>query len=354
VGRTKRALVASAFATTAVCGTMGCGSGAQSVGPSAPKATTLATTSGSSLRAPETVSAVTAPAGPPFFPHTLFTSGQVASWPLDPNSATIVANLVSDYKTEYGSVGVNSLPLYSVPAKEAQVPLRVTPGCNNFLPSTGRRIPVPPYVSLNGSGDNPLVIYQPSTGWDWELWQTARSPLGGYQACWGGKLNVRRSSGIFPWPFGLSATGISYLATAITQADVASGQIDHALALEGPDCNGFVYPADRGDCATDPGQPAEGQWFRLPADLPVPRGLGLFARMVFVALQKYGAVITDRSGAVMIQEEQPVDWGAEGHRGLAPTVLAWAGQPEFAVVANLPWSQLQVVDPPQLSALTSP
>ena len=283
---------------------------------------------------------------PAKFTNSLFTQGDVASWPLAAESASYAADLVADYKADYGSVGVNTMPIYTVPAGAPEVPLSVTPGCADFRSSTGPEIPLPAYASLNGSSDNPLVIYQPSTRHDWELWRVVEQPDGGIAACWGGMLNVQGSSGVFPSPFGLAATGISYLATAITQGDVASGHIDHAIALDVPRCNGFVYPAVRGDCGTDPGQPGEGQWFRLPAGLAMPTGLSPFAQMVFVALQRYGAVITDQAGAVMVESEQTSDWSAEGHGGRAPTASAWSGLSEYAVLAALPWDKLQAVDPP--------
>ncbi|HUB71680.1 MAG TPA: hypothetical protein VL984_14765 [Acidimicrobiales bacterium] len=287
---------------------------------------------------------------PPIFPKSLFWEGGVQDWPVDQGSAGYVADLEQDFEEHYGAVGVNTMPIYTVPAGQPEVPLSVRPGCGDFLASTGSEIPVPPYAALNGSSDNPLVIYQPSTGRDWELWQAARLPSGGYQACWGGRLKVATSSGVFPAPYGLSATGISYLATAVTQAELASGEIDHTLALEVPSCTGSVYPADRDDCQATSGQPPEGEWFRLPAGLRVPSGLSPFARMVFVALQRYGAVVTDQAGGVMIQAEQASDWYAEGHEGPSPMVAAWGGLPEFKVIAPLPWQDLQAVRPPEATA----
>ena len=159
------------------------------------------------------------------------------------------------------------MPIYRVPADQPGVPVSVLSGCNNFLPDTGSEIPIPPFVTLIGSSDNPLVVYQPSTETDWELWRATKNANGTYSACWGGKLDMATSTGVFPYPYGMSATGISYLATAITEADVASGHIDHAIAIQIPRCNEYVYPADRHDCGSEPGQPAEGQWFRLPANL---------------------------------------------------------------------------------------
>ena len=81
------------------------------------------------------------------------------------------ADIVSDYTQDYGSVGVNSMPIYRVPAGQPGVAISVLPGCNDFLPDTGNEIPVPDYVTLTGTSDSPLVVYQPSTDTDWELWR---------------------------------------------------------------------------------------------------------------------------------------------------------------------------------------
>ena len=281
------------------------------------------------------------------WPSSVFSKPDVANWPLLSTSSTFASDIVSDYTQDYGSVGVNSLPIYRVPANQPGVPISVLSGCNNFVSDTGGEIPIPPYATLIGSSDNPLIVYQPSTGTDWELWRATKNSNGTYSACWGGKLDMGNSTGVFPYPYGMSATGISYLATAITEADVASGRIDHAIAIQIPHCNEYVYPADRHDCGSEPGQPAEGQWFRFPADLAMPGGLTPFAQMVFTALQQYGAVVTDYAGAVMLEAEQPSDWAEEGNSGTDPISASWEGLPEYKVVADLPWSSLQAVNPPQ-------
>ena len=281
---------------------------------------------------------------------SLFTSGQAAAWPLDPNSSEFASDIVADYQSHYGSVGVNTMPVYVVPASARMVPLSVAPGCNDFLADTGTTVPAPQGLDLNGSPDNPLAVYQPSTGLDWELWRASLTASGGLSACWAGRLDVYGSSGVFPSPYGLSATGISYLATVITQQDIASGHIDHAMALEIPRCNYYVYPADRGDCGSDPGQPPEGQWFRFaPGTTCPPQACATpFARMVFQAGLTYGFVVTDQAGAVMLQAEQPSDWSAQGGRGQAPIRVSWERQTEYTVVAKLPWASLQAVDPPRV------
>jgi len=312
-----------------------------SVAPTTTVATTTTTTT--TAPAPSTL----LPTSLTLWPHDLFSQGNVKSWPLLASSATFATDIVAAYKWAYGSVGVNTMPIYTVPAHQREVPVTVSPGCQDFLKSTGSEIPIPSYVSLPGTSDNPLVIYQPSTRLDWELWRATNNGNGTYSACWGGRIKLATSDGVFRRFYGLSATGISYLATTVTEEDVASGSIDHAIALLIPNCNSWVYPANRGDCGSKPGQPSEGQWFRFPADLPMPSGLAPFAQMIFKAIQDYGAVVVDYAGAVVIEAEQTSDWAAEGHTGVDPITASWDHLPEYRVIANLPWSSLQAVQPPQ-------
>ena len=266
---------------------------------------------------------------------------------MDPNSAEFAGDVVADYEANYGAVGVNTMPIYSVPANQANASISVSPGCNNFTGDTGTEVPLPSYAALNGSSDNPLVVYQPSTGTEWELWRVVRNSATSYSACWGGKLSTTTSDGVFPFPYGMSATGISYLATTVTEADVESGYIDHAIAVILPHCNNSVYPADRTDCGSAPGEPAEGQWFRFPpgTSCPASECTTPFAQMVFNAIQTYGMVVVDQGGAVMIEAEQQSDWVTRRNTGTDPITASWDGLPEYQVVADLPWSTLQAVDP---------
>jgi len=330
----------------------------------APSTTTHPTTTTRALATTTTVAPTTTTTGVPgppasgvtdlappasLMPDSVFNS-LVQGWAVDPNSSSFANDFVTDYKDNYGGVGVNTAPIYWVSATQSDSAVTVSAGCNNFTSDTGTELPIPSYTDLNSSSDNPLVIYQPSSASAWELWQATRNSNGTYSACWGGKLNLASTNGVFPSPYGLSATGIGYLPTTITQADVASGAIDHAIAVDLPGCYKFVYPANRYDCPSHPNdgpsQPNEGQWFRFPAGTAMPTGLTPFGQMVFKAVQTYGMVVTDYAGAVMLQAEQPSDWAAEGNTGTDPITASWAGQAEYQVVANLPWSQLQAVDPP--------
>jgi hypothetical protein len=78
----------------------------------------------------------------------------------------------------------------------------------------------------------------------------------------------------------------------------------------------------------------------------MPTGMTPFAQMVFKALQTYGAVVTDHAGAVMLQAETVQDWTTAGKAGVDPITTSWAGEPEYDVLNGIPWSDLQVIEPP--------
>jgi hypothetical protein len=282
-----------------------------------------------------------------------FTSSWSLALPSDAavasDSSTLVANLVTQYEDNYGTVGLDAgnfdgYPIVTVPADQPDVPISVSSGCNNFTVDTGTSVPIPPTAVPGTSSDHPLIIWQPSTNTEWEFW-LATDTDGSWSACWGGELtNVSSSNGVFPAPYGVSASGISYLGTMITEADIESGSIDHMIAIQvvGGDCNGFVAPADRTDCGSAPGQVSEGTELRFPPGLAMPSGLTPFAQMVFRAIQNYGMIVTDQSGAVDIVGETSADWTGGG---TDPITASWNGQPAYAALDGVPWSQLQVLAP---------
>lgn len=262
-------------------------------------------------------------------PASIFNQ-QVTSWPTDPNSASLVASVNSQWQKYYNNFGVsNADPIYVVPSGTPLSSVSCS-GCN-----TDPQVPVPAYTPSSGS-DLPLFLVNPSTNKLDEFWLFKPSGSG-YTASWGGQAALGTFSGIFPNPYGESATGISYSATAVTASDLQSGAIDHAIAMTLVNCNGGIYPADRTDCGSSPGSPAEGQWFRFAASVNCASYTSTpFEHMVCLAGQRYGFVVTDKSGAIEISAQE----------GSGVTAY-WDGQQEYQVIAGLPWSQLQAIDPPQ-------
>jgi hypothetical protein len=318
-------------------------------------------------------------------PDSLFNQ-DVATWPVAADSAAIVQEFNGDWRVNYGNVGVEGRPVVWVPSHQPMVPLYVQPGCDDFRTNTGGSAPIPPWAPTSGPGDYILTIYQPSSDSVWELWQAHRlgartSPDDGsadnrsgtgWSACWAGKASLSTFSGVFPWPYGETASGISNLATEVTEADVLSGSITHAIGIQVVNCTTSVYPADRGDCGNHAGDPAEGQWFRFAPSVDCANyNATPFENEVCVAGQQKGFVVVDHGGSDAIEADYATGtWTDEGNPGPVGSwqrnpnggccIFAGGGGPleqafrttsgyyeqEYQVIANLPWDQLQVIVPP--------
>jgi hypothetical protein len=252
-------------------------------------------------------------------------------------------------------------PVYQAASNTADVQVSVASGCNDFTGdqatpngsgATGTEVPIPSYAQAGDSSDNILSVYQPSTDRAWEFWEASQNSNGSWSACWGGEMDMATSNGVFPNGYGETASGISNLATEISEADIASGSINHAIAIEvlGNQCDYFVAPADRGDCSQSiSGAPSEGSWFRFAPGTAMPSGLSPFAQMVFKAISTYGMVVVDMGGAVMLEADMadPGPWEGQGNSVASdPITNATDNLAEYQLVANLPWQDLQAVDPP--------
>jgi hypothetical protein len=288
-------------------------------------------------------------------PESLFNQN-VTGWAVAPGSSEVVATVNTQWHGAYGSVSLNAdRPVYWVPPDQTLVPISIQPGCKDFTVNSGRWVPIPSDAVTGDDSDRILTIYQPSTQTAWEFWE-ATDTNGSWSACWGGKLDMSTSDGVFPFPYGETATGISNLATEITEADVRSGSIKHAIAIQvlgdgcdwdGSGVNGGLPPADRADCGySTPGWPEEGMWFRFAPGTAMPSGLAPLAQMVFKAGLKYGFIVVDQGAAVGIEADQLTAWSGEGHSGPDPISASQDGVQSYQVIAGLPWDDLQLIVPP--------
>jgi hypothetical protein len=284
------------------------------------------------------------------FPDSLFDQTLRATSALAPDSAQLVASLNSQIGSN-GGVGVNNtdygIPIFDASGSQSLVPISPSSGCGDFRSSTGSDVPIPSNAVPATGTDSSLVVYQPSTGDDWEFWQAHNNENGTWSACWGGEIvGVATSNGVFPNGYGVAGSGISYLATLVSFADVQSGAIDHVIPITVPSCNGMVAPADRTDCGDNPGEVSEGTLLRFPSTLSMPSGLTPFGQMVFHAIQDYGAIVQDQSGGVLIGTEASAAWAEEGNSGTDPITASFAGEGRSGALAGIPWGSLEVVAPP--------
>jgi hypothetical protein len=205
------------------------------------------------------------------------------------------------------------------------------------------QIPVPADAVPAEGRDAQLTIYSPSTDQLWELWR-AKQVGGEWGACWGGRIDgVSQSPGYFSGGFGASASGLAISGGMVWVDDARAGRIDHALSLAVLDVRHWKtvsWPAQRSD-GGDKSEAAIPAGTRLRLD---PRldlnGLALtpMGRLIAQAAQKYGFIVTDKSGAVAVTAESG---GVRASEDPWPKLLG--GKKSYEVMAGFPWDRLQAL-----------
>jgi hypothetical protein len=204
------------------------------------------------------------------------------------------------------------------------------------------------------------AIAPPTTG-------TAATP-GHWHAQWGGRMiDVSSNPGYYydiPDPkggyleydnWGATASSLPIAAGLITLADLASGRINHAIALMVPKAKASVAycPALRTDgYDTSPNAIPEGAHFRLNPRLDLSKlQMPPITRMIAKAAQKYGLIVNDQTGVTAgFRAEDPTPLMREGH---PDPYVKYFTDPETGkyempsqFLTSFPWSHLQLLVPP--------
>lgn len=257
------------------------------------------------------------------------------------NSAAMVRLLVEQVAEhrQWINTTAYSAPVYKV--GPAQPLVRVIQDTNNpVLRLAFAAVPLPPDIRPAAGTDRSAVVWQPSTDSLWEFWQL-RKEADGWRARWGGRIfAVSRSSGVFPAPFGTSASGMSLVGGLLRPEEVRKGRVDHALAIGVPAiAPAFVPPANRTDGRTPGGIPL-GTRLRLDPDLDLDTlPLTRVGRVLARAAQRYGIFVRDSSGSVPFYAQDPVNMDKD------PWPEIFEHKSPTQVLAGFPWHRMQVVAP---------
>jgi hypothetical protein len=195
---------------------------------------------------------------------------------------------------------------------------------------------------------------------------TATTP-GQWHAAWGGRMStVSQDPGYYRnianplggWTeqsnWGVTASGLPVVGGLITLADLASGQINHAIAIMVPQAakGVFVFPAQRTDgVSTAANAIPEGSRFRLPATLNLAAiSMPPVTREIAQAAQTYGLIVNDQTGATVgFRAEDPSPLIRQGQPNPYNTYFKTSPtgsyeDPNF-LLASFPWADLELVAP---------
>ena len=292
-----------------------------------------------------------ASAAPPFAADSVWNAPLAANAPTAVNSGALSQELRRQI-AQYGpwlNTTSYSTPVYTVGASQAKVKVIADTPYASTLQAGFNAVPLPPDARPADGTDAHLVVYQPSSDTLWEFWRLSRRS-DGWHAAWGGTMTgVSRNPGYFTGTAGATATGLPLLGGLIRTTELAGGKIDHALSIGLPDVKqgSVVWPAQRGDGASSAANAIpEGTRFRINANVDIDAlHLAPAAATLARAAQRYGLIVSDRAGAVVLYGEDPSPWGLDPWPGLLGD---WANK----VLLSLPWDKVEAVVPDR-SALAS-
>ena len=244
-------------------------------------------------------------AGCPVFPANNPWNEPVASLPVAKHSAQMVAN-----------IGLNApvMPDFGSPAYRSEVPIGdpITVVVNKIRwvhvhfkwPSQSNRgmYPLPSHVAIQGgpnsTGDRHVIVIDRTTCRDYELYDAHPHDHGSRWSAGAGAVFNLRSNHLRPrgWT-SADAAGLPLLAGLARYSEVRHNALDHALRFTAP-CTArrYVYPARHySDSCRGRWLPPMGARLRLKQSVNVSR-LPHQARVIAVALKRYGLILADNGG----------------------------------------------------------
>lgn len=291
-----------------------------------------------------------------FAANSLWYQALPANLALNPNTAGLAKTINEDAKAHGTNLNYHAYapPIYEVAADAPTVRVNHrncgagSPPDPKWLASTWgvamEAVPVPVDALPAEGSDGEIVIWQSSTDTVWEFWQFQRSGATA-SACWGGRIpNVSQSSGIFEQPFGVAATGMSFLAGTIRASELTSGEINHVMqiGINRPKAGVHSWPANRNDGVWDsPDAIPEGLRLRLDPSLDVDAlNIHPVAKIIAKSGQKYGFIVRDNTGGPIVIYSE--DIGVLTRSGQPdPYTTTFGPTPNGGYLKDFPWEHVQ-------------
>lgn len=280
-----------------------------------------------------------------FAPTSFWYQPIPANVPLHASSTQFAQDFVRQRNSYYNTVAINSWnyasPVYIASADTPTVDIGFLDcqGKGYFdsgLKSQFTAVPLPANAEAANGSDRELTIYDPVNNRLWDFWKFDKASG---KACWGGRmLDTKSSNGIFPFPYGTTATGLPFIGGQITAEELRRGEIRHVIGISLVDAapsNVVSWPAGRSD-GNGTGIIPEGTRFRLDPSINVDAlSIHPVAKIIAKAAQKYGFVVWDRAGSVSVRFQNPKSYPSDPYPAL------FNGTPSYNILNGIPWDKLQ-------------
>ena len=254
------------------------------------------------------------------FPASNAWNTNIASAPLDPNSATIIAALTgSKLHPDFSNIvdGNYGIPYVVVDSSVTPpVPVTMTTYQSESditlypIPLTAPIEGFPPACTING--DNHLLVIDKNKCWLYETWQTQLCS-GTWSAANGAIWDLTSTE---HRPYGWTsadAAGLPIFPGLVRYDEVAAGAINHAfrmtLAQTKSDSNGgyFVPPATHAAGNNSGTDNIMGMRLRLKASFDIS-GFSAANQVILTAMKNYGMIVADNGSNMYFQGAPDANW----------------------------------------------
>jgi hypothetical protein len=237
----------------------------------------------------------------------------IATAPIHPRSSEIVSTILANggdsLHPDFGENPDYGIPYVVVPATEPRVPISYDAYGDESDPGP---FPIPQNAPIEGgagaSGDRHVIAVQQGTCELFELF-AARISGGGWVAQSGARFDLR-SNALRPlgWT-SADAAGLPIFPGLVRYEEVANGEIRHAIRITMSRTQaGYILPATHfASNRTDSNLPPMGLRLRLAASYDVSRLTGQ-ARVIAVAMQRYGVIVADNGSNWFFQGAPSPGW----------------------------------------------
>jgi hypothetical protein len=247
--------------------------------------------------------------GCPVFPPDNAWNQEIATASVHPQSSRIIDHIQRIGSTalhpDFGENQSYGIPFVVVPASQPQVPIIYDAYGDESDPGP---FPIPLDAPVESGSDGHVLVVQQQTCQLYELF-VGRRQGDGWVAQSGAHFDLS-SNALRPlgWT-SADAAGLAILPGLVRYDEVAAGRIDHAIRVTFAQTQrGFVLPATHfASSNADPTLPAMGMRLRLRADFDV-NALSGQARVIAVAMQRYGLMVADNGSNWFFQGAPSSGW----------------------------------------------
>lgn len=275
----------------------------------------------------------------PFAEDSPFRTLMPAGAEVDPNSVAMI-----DGVAWAGSASVSTIefgiPIYTAGPSTARYSVPCVIAEWGRCPFDGLSVPIPNGARPQNGSDGAMVVIDPDNRKIYEFWRAKQ--VNGSWTTEFAAVNSLDGSG---WGGASTGSGASRLAGVVRVAEIAQGEIPHALAMQSNNvcAKAFRPPALKTDGqSTKPDCLPEGAHIQLDPSLELSSlALNPAEHAVAEALQRYGAYIMDVSGSPLSISFERDNTAAPGTVGstYAAAGMLW----DYDGMTNIPWKKLRVL-----------